>query len=80
MEGAVKCGLIEPGAANCRAVDGVLIGRTPVNLENKYVPLQLMNISDFPHRIKKGTELAVCEPVCGVSISDDNGDAMSREI
>ena len=37
-----------------------------------------MNISDHPHQIKKGTELAVCEPVCGVSICDDLGDGVGN--
>ena len=37
-----------------------------------------MNVSDHPHRIKKGTELAVCEPVCGVSIRDDLGDGVGN--
>ena len=77
--GAAKWGLLEPGAATSRAADGVLIGRTLVNLEREDVPLQLMNISDHPHRIKKGTELAVCEPVCGVSIRDDPGDLKPRQ-
>ena len=71
-------GLLEPGAATSRAADGVLIGRTLVNLEREDVPLRLMNISDHPHRIKKGTELAVCEPVCGVSIRDDPGDGVGN--
>ena len=46
-----------------------------IDLENKDVPLRLTNLSDLPHRIKKGTELAVCEPVCGVSITDDYGES-----
>ena len=71
---AAKWGLLEPGTASSKAADGVLIARTLVNLEKEDVPLRLMNVSDHPHRIKKGTELAVCEPVCGVSISGDGGD------
>ena len=70
--------LLQPGAATIRAADGVLIGRTLVNLEREDVPLRLMNISDHPHRIKKETELAVCEPVCGVSIRDDPGDGVGN--
>jgi hypothetical protein len=35
-----------------------------------------MNISDYPHRIKKRTELAVFEPVCGVSIRNGPGDGV----
>ena len=69
--GVAKWGLLEPGTVSSRAADGVLIGRTLVNLENEDIPLRLMNLSDLPHRIKKGTELAVCEPVCGVSTSDN---------
>ena len=41
-----------------------------MNFESEFIPLQLMNVSDSYHRIKKGTKLAICEPVCGVSISE----------
>ena len=69
--GPAKWGLLEPRTASSQANDGVLIGRTLVDLEKEDVPLRLMNITDHPRRIKKGAELAVCEPVCGVSISGD---------
>ena len=71
--GPARWGLVEPKAATSKAVDGVLIGRTLVDLEKEAVPMRLMNISDIPHRIKKGTELAFCEPVYGVSTSDQCG-------
>ena len=45
-------------------------------MEKEYVPLWLMNISDFPP--KKGTELAICEPMCGVSVSDDHKDGVGH--
>ena len=76
--GAAKWGLLEPGAATNRVTDRVLIVRSLVNVEREDVPLQLVNISDHPHRIKKGTELAVGEPVCGVSIRDDLGDGVGN--
>ena len=78
--GAAKWGLIEPGAATSQAADGVLIGRTLLYLEREGVPLRLMNMSDHPHRIKKGTELAVCEPMCGISICDNLGDGVGNVI
>ena len=37
-----------------------------------------MNISESPHQIKKGTELAICEPVCSVSISDEVRDGVGN--
>ena len=76
--GAAKWGLVEAGATTCRAADGVLIRRALVNLESEFIPLRLMNVSDSPHRIKKGTELAICEPVCGVSISEEVGDGLGN--
>ena len=70
--GRAKWGLVEAGTGTSRAADEVFIGRTLTNLEKEEVPLQLMNLADLPHRIKKGVELAVCEPACEVSIIDDS--------
>ncbi len=43
--------------------DGLLIGRTLVDLHQKHIPLRLMNLSTEPRNIRKGTKVARCEAV-----------------
>ena len=45
---------------------GVMVGKTLVNLQGEQVPVRLLNLSDKPRKIKKGTLLATCEPVLAV--------------
>ena len=67
--GRAKWGLVEAGTATSRAADGVLIGRTLINLEEE-VLLHLMNLANLPHRVK--SSLSVNQCVEGVSTIDDS--------
>ncbi len=50
-------------AESVRSLDGLLIGRTLVNLHHGCIPLRLMNLSMEHRTIKKGMEMARGEPV-----------------
>ena len=45
---------------------GILVGRTLVDLQRGNIPVRLMNLSQKPQHIQKGTPLATCEPVLSV--------------
>ena len=45
---------------------GILVGRTLVDLQRGNIPVRLMNLSQQPQHIQKGTPLATCEPVLSV--------------
>jgi hypothetical protein len=45
---------------------GVMVGKTLVDLQGEQVPVRLLNLSDKPRKIKKGTPLATCEPILSV--------------
>ena len=54
------------------AQTGVMVGKTLVDLQGEHVPVRLLNLSDKPRKLKKGTPLATCEPVLSVLQTGDN--------
>ena len=54
-----RWGILEPAVEKPYASDGLMIGRTLVNLREPLVPVRVMNLSDNPRRIKKGSMIAV---------------------
>ncbi len=46
--------------------NGVLVGKTLVDLGRAGVPVRVMNLSGHSQRIKRGQELANCEPISSV--------------
>ncbi len=59
----------------------LMVGRTLVDLEREQLPLRLVNLSDEPRKLKKGTELAGCEPVeCVVNASVQDGEGIVRGV
>ena len=56
-----KWGILESDSSN--SIDGVMTGRTLVDLEK---PVRILNLTDKEKRIKKGASIAVCEPVQSV--------------
>ena len=54
-----RWGILEPSVEKPYASDGLMIGRTLVNLREPLVPVCVMNLSDNPRRIKKGSMIAV---------------------
>ena len=59
--------------------DGLLVGRTLVNLNAERVPIHLMNLTSQPKRIKKGTEVAICNAVESVLIKGNPDGALDKE-
>lgn len=57
------------------SIDGVMTGRTLVDLEKPTVPVRIMNLTDKGRRIKKGASIAVCEPVLSVLSLKGNFDS-----
>ena len=47
-------------------VDGVLIGRTLVDMQKETIPLRVMNLSRELKVVRRGATLACCEPVVSV--------------
>ena len=45
---------------------GVLVGKTLVDLQTRDVPVRMVNLSELPQHIRRGTALAKCEPVLSV--------------
>ena len=44
-------------------LDNLLVARTLVDLQQKQIPLRVMNLSNQPQMINKGTQLANCETI-----------------
>ena len=67
-----RWGILEPDGSH--SIDGVMTGRTLVDLQQPTIPVRILNISDEEKRIKKGTSIALCEPVRSVlSLREDTG-------
>ena len=53
---------------------GIIIGRTLIDLKRECVPVQVANFSASRQKLKKGLELAVCEPVASVTSKVNKGE------
>ena len=54
-------GVVEPATTPLsKFLDGLLMGRTLVNLQAKEVPIHLLNLTNKQKRIKQGTDVAIC--------------------
>ncbi len=53
------------------SLDGLLVGRTLIDLGQASVPVRLMNLTDEQRQIRQGTALASCEVVESVLHPDD---------
>ena len=51
------------------ALQGVLVGRTLVDLYQPTAVVRLMNLTGQRCKVRKGTEIANCEPVESVKVS-----------
>ena len=49
-------------------LDGLLIGRTLVDLSCETLPVRALNLSNEKYRVNKGDELAIGTPVLSVSL------------
>lgn len=52
----------------------IIVGRTVVDLEKDYIPVRVGNLSSEREKLRKGTEIAVCEPAASITptnIADD---------
>ena len=58
--------------------DGLLVGRTLVNLSAEKVLVHLMNLTTQSKRIKKGTEVAICSTVESVLVQNNLGNVLVR--
>ena len=65
---------IEPCKHN---VPDILVGKVLANLDNRCVPVRVLNIADKPRKIKRGTCLARCETV---SCDDVFGEGSDEEL
>ena len=62
-----KWAVLQPeGAEMTLNQQGVLIGKTLVDLQRGDIPVRMMNLSQQPQHIQQGTRLATCEPVLSV--------------
>ena len=74
LEGAkanYQWGLLERSTVSA-SVDGILVGRTPVNIQEQHVTLRVVNLSHQQQIINKGAELAHCETVKSVHTPEAN--------
>ena len=46
---------------------GIMVGRTLVDMNKEYIPVRVANLVSSRQKLKKGTELAVCEPVASIT-------------
>ena len=59
--------------------DGLLTGRTLVDLSQPTVPVRIMNLADGERKIKCGSIVAVCEPVQSVLTQRDSSETSVLE-
>ena len=55
-------GILEPDNLQSKALDGLLVARTLVDLDTGKVPVCLLNLTDQPKRIKKKAIVVICNP------------------
>ncbi len=69
---STRWGILEtqPGGGSLLR-DGLLVGRTLVDLSQPTVPVCIMNLTRRKHRVRKGVEIAHCEPVDSVMRPED---------
>ncbi len=59
--------------ASCTALNGVLIGRTLVDLSHPLAVVRLLNLTGKRRKLRKGTEVAQCELVESVQLPQKEG-------
>ena len=70
QSGGAKWGILEPHRSETTsALRGVLVGRTLIDLHHSTAVVRLMNLTGQRRKFKKGTEIANCEPVKSVKLS-----------
>ena len=47
--------------------EGLLVGRSLVDLRSRLLPVRVMNLSNKPRKLPKGTFIGLCEPVISMS-------------
>ena len=47
--------------------EGLLVGRSLVDLRSRLLPVRVMNLSNKPRKLPKGTFIDLCEPVISMS-------------
>lgn len=68
----MKWGVLEPAlSANSKSLDGLLVGRTLVDIDREELPVRLLNLTNQPRKIKQGMEIAVCQAVQSVMGQQD---------
>ena len=67
-------GILEPDTLQPKALDGLLVGRTLVDIDTGKVPVRLLNLTDQPKRIKKNAIVAICNPIESVYIDHTDVD------
>ena len=65
----ITWGILEPDALQPNPLDGLLV---VVDLDTEKVPVRLLNLTDRPRKIKKGTTVAICNPIESVLVEADN--------
>ena len=76
QSGGAKWGILEPHRSETTsALQGVLVGRTLIDLHHSTAVVRLMNLTGQRHKFKMGTEIANCEPVESVKLSQKAQDA-----
>ena len=71
QSGGAKWGILEPHRNETTSAQGVLVGRTLIDLHQSTAVVRLMNLTGQRRKFKKGTEIANCEPVESVKLSQN---------
>ena len=66
-----RWGLLEQ-TSTTQPYDDLLVARTLVDLKGQQIPLQVMNLSNQPRKIRKGAELAYCKTVSADCASESD--------
>ena len=64
--------MMEPTARFAQQHNDMMVAKVLVDTRNEQVPVRILNLSDQPARLYKGTNIATCEPVDEVIIEDKN--------
>ena len=76
--GGVRWGTTGPPCLVKRSGD-IVVGRTVVDLEKEYIPVRISNLSAERKKLRKGVEIAVCEPaisIASTNIADEEQEKM----
>lgn len=80
LRGTERWGLVEPVRRNCQREDGVLVGRTLVDLQERQVAMRVLNTADHSKKLKQGEVIAQCQEIGSVLLPPTQDSVGNAEV